>query len=60
MEKPTFTRACLSGVRVIMVFMHVSVIELLCQMVMGWPPVLKVPTVRCVWVPVAVSCHAKH
>jgi hypothetical protein len=41
MEKPTVTRACLSGVRVIMLIMHVLVVELLCHAVMGWVPVLK-------------------
>jgi hypothetical protein len=30
MEKPTFTRVCLSDVRVIMVIMRVPVVELLC------------------------------
>jgi hypothetical protein len=41
MEKPAFSRACLSGVRVIMVIMHIPVVELLCKAVMGRPPVLK-------------------
>jgi hypothetical protein len=36
MEKLAFTRACLSGVRVIMMIMHVPLVELLCQAVMGW------------------------
>jgi hypothetical protein len=35
MEKPAFTRACLSYVRVIMAIMHVPLVELLCQAVMG-------------------------
>jgi hypothetical protein len=35
MEKPTFTRVNLSGVRVIMVIMRVLVEELLCQAMMG-------------------------
>jgi hypothetical protein len=35
MEKLTFTRACLSNVRVIMVIMHVPLVGLLCQTVMG-------------------------
>jgi hypothetical protein len=35
MEKLAFTRACLSGVRVIIRIMHVSLVELLCQVVMG-------------------------
>jgi hypothetical protein len=30
MEKPTFTRACISNVKVIMVIMHVSKVEWLC------------------------------
>jgi hypothetical protein len=36
MEKLTFTRACLSNVRVIMAIMRVPLVELLCQVVMGW------------------------
>jgi hypothetical protein len=35
MVKPAFIRACLSGVRVIMTIMHVVVVELRCQVVMG-------------------------
>jgi hypothetical protein len=35
MEKPAFTWACLSYVRVIMEIMHVPVTEFLCQTVMG-------------------------
>jgi hypothetical protein len=34
MKKPTFTRACLSDVRVIMVIIRVPLVELLCQAVM--------------------------
>jgi hypothetical protein len=41
MEKPAFTRACLSGVRVIVMIMHVPLEERLCQKVTGWVPVLK-------------------
>jgi hypothetical protein len=41
MEKPTFTRANLSDVRVIMAIMHVLMDELLCQTVMGGIPLLK-------------------
>jgi hypothetical protein len=41
MEKPTFTGANLSNVRVIMVIMCVLVEELLCQAVTGWILVLK-------------------
>jgi hypothetical protein len=36
MEKLTFTRACLSGIRVITVIMRAPLINLLCQTVMGW------------------------
>jgi hypothetical protein len=43
MEKTTFARTNLFGVRVIMVIMHVPVGELLCQAVTGWIPVLKCP-----------------
>jgi hypothetical protein len=32
---------CLSCVRVIMMIMCILMVELLCQMVMGWPSVLK-------------------
>jgi hypothetical protein len=41
MEKLAFTRACLSYVRVTMEIMHVSLVELLCQTVMGWIPALE-------------------
>jgi hypothetical protein len=41
MEKLAFTRANLSGVRVIMVIMHVLVGALLSQATMGWILVLK-------------------
>jgi hypothetical protein len=41
MEKPTFTRASLSNVRVIIMIMHVPVVQRLCQTVIGWIPVLK-------------------
>jgi hypothetical protein len=30
MEKPAFTRACFSSVRIMMVIMHVPVVEQLC------------------------------
>jgi hypothetical protein len=43
MEKPTFTGANLSDVRVIMTIMCVHVKELLYQAVMGWIPVLNCP-----------------
>jgi hypothetical protein len=43
MEKPTFTRMNLSGVRVIMAIMCAPTGELLCQVVMGWILVLKCP-----------------
>jgi hypothetical protein len=41
MEKPTFTRASLSGVRVIVVIMRIPLVELLCQAAMGHILVLK-------------------
>jgi hypothetical protein len=41
MEKPAFTRACLSNVKLIMPIMRVPMVELLCQAVMGWIPALK-------------------
>jgi hypothetical protein len=41
MEKPTFTRASLSDVRVIMAIMHIFVGELLYQAVIGRIPVLE-------------------
>jgi hypothetical protein len=41
MEKPTFTRVNLSNVRVIVSIMRVSMVELLCQEVMGYISVLK-------------------
>jgi hypothetical protein len=52
MEKPTFTRTKLSGVRAIMTIMRVPVGELICQTVIGRIPVLKcpLPDVRgCLW-----------
>jgi hypothetical protein len=44
MEKPAFTRANLSDVRVIMAILRVLMEELLCQVVTGWVLVL-----RCLW-----------
>jgi hypothetical protein len=41
MEKPAFTRANLSDIRVIMTIMRVLVEELLCQVVTGRIPVLE-------------------
>jgi hypothetical protein len=41
MEKSAFTRAYLSTIRGIMEIMCVPLVELLCQMAMGWIPTLK-------------------
>jgi hypothetical protein len=41
MEKLAFTRACLSDDRIIMAIMYASLVELLCQTVMGWIPALE-------------------
>jgi hypothetical protein len=41
MEKCAFTKACLSHIRVIMMIMRILVVDLLCQMTMGWPSVLE-------------------
>jgi hypothetical protein len=41
MEKPAFTTASLSNVKVIMTIMRVPVVELLCQVATGCIPVLK-------------------
>jgi hypothetical protein len=41
MENLTFTRACLSSVRVIMAIVYVDLVELLCQMAMGFIPALE-------------------
>jgi hypothetical protein len=60
MEKPAFTRASLSDVRVIMVIMRVPVDELLCQAATRWIPILECLFVRSVWASVATSCHARH
>jgi hypothetical protein len=38
MEKLTFTRACLSDIKVIVGIMRVALVESLCQMTMGWIP----------------------
>jgi hypothetical protein len=48
MEKLTFTTACLSNVRVILVIMRVPSVELLCQAVMGRIPTLEylLPSMR--------------
>jgi hypothetical protein len=51
-------RACLFDVRVIMIIMHVHVVELLCQTVMGYIPILK--CLLCVWVLVVMCHHARH
>jgi hypothetical protein len=55
MEKPAFTRMNLSSVGVIMALMRVHVVELLCQAVTGW-----IPVVKHAWAPVVTSYHAKH
>jgi hypothetical protein len=44
MEKPAFTRANLSDIRVIMTIMRVPVKELLCQAVTG-----QIPLLKCLW-----------
>jgi hypothetical protein len=41
MERPAFTRMNLSDVKMIMVIMHVLKEEVLCQVVMGWIPILE-------------------
>jgi hypothetical protein len=41
MERLGCTRACLSDISVIMPIMRVSLVELLCQVVMGWIPALE-------------------
>jgi hypothetical protein len=41
MERPTFTRVGLFDVRVIVVILRVPLVELLCQVVMGWIPTLE-------------------
>jgi hypothetical protein len=41
MENLTITRACLSSVRVIMAIVYVDLVELLCQMAMGFIPALE-------------------
>jgi hypothetical protein len=48
MEKLAFTKACLSDVNFIMTIMRVSLVELLCQVAMGWIPTLEylLPDVR--------------
>jgi hypothetical protein len=60
MKKPTFTRAILSDVRVIMVIMRVLVGELLCQEVMGAESSTRVRIVRCTWSSVVTSSHVWH
>jgi hypothetical protein len=58
-DKLSFTRANLSGVKVIRVMMHVPMVELLRQTVIGQIPVY-FPVVRCMWMPVVMSYLAKH
>jgi hypothetical protein len=41
LENSAFTRACLSDVRVILVIMHVPLVELLCEVTIGWIPTLE-------------------
>jgi hypothetical protein len=41
MEYIVFTRTCLPYVRVIMSFMHVSLVKLAFETVMGWIPALE-------------------
>jgi hypothetical protein len=43
MDNSTFLGASLSDVKVIMTIMHILIVKLLCQMVMGWIPVLECP-----------------
>jgi hypothetical protein len=43
----------------IMTIMHVLVKEFLCQGLMGWRPILECFSVRCAWVPMATSRHAR-
>jgi hypothetical protein len=63
MEKPAFTRADLSDVRVIMLIMRAPVVELLCQAGIGWIPVLKwllLGARGCLWscpVVLGIKCH---
>jgi hypothetical protein len=40
-KKPTFTRACLFSVRVVVEIMHVPLVDYLCQAQMEWIPALK-------------------
>jgi hypothetical protein len=52
MEKPAFTRAYLSGVRVIVVIMHFPLVERMCQTGTGGVPVLECllfGVCRCLW-----------
>jgi hypothetical protein len=41
MEKPAFTRPCLSDNSVIMAIMCEPLVELICQVAMGWIPALE-------------------
>jgi hypothetical protein len=62
MEHPVFTKACLSDVRVIMMIKLVPVVELLCQTVTGWIPVLKIllsDVCGCLWpCPIMPDCRS--
>jgi hypothetical protein len=55
-----FTRACLSDVRVIVAIYACSFGGVAMSDYDGTDSSTQVPTVMCVWVPVAVSYHARH
>jgi hypothetical protein len=63
MEKPTFTRANLSDVRMIIAIMRVLMVDLLCQAVTGRIPTLECMLLGargCLWVrPImaGIKCH---
>jgi hypothetical protein len=59
-EKITFTRACLSNIRVIMVITRVPLVELLISDIDGMDSSTRVPAVRRVWAPAVLPYHARH
>jgi hypothetical protein len=59
MGKSTPIRGGLSAARVAMMIMRVLMEEFLCQGLMGWISVLKCLSIKCAWVPAAMSYSGK-
>jgi hypothetical protein len=59
MGKSTPIRGGLSAARVAMMIMRLLMEEFLCQGLMGWISVLKCLSIKCAWVPAAMSYSGK-